>query len=862
MHKCLNCNTEFEGKFCPECGTQWQEEKTCPQCGTTLAGNAKFCTECGYSFLQRTESSAPQTMQQTTENAVNSDAAESNAKTAKVHFFTEKRKSLIFKILGYVPAALIVLFSLLLFAFYAAPVAVAVLGGETLFGEDLGNESLGNVYQMVGYSEIPSLQGGMIALIVCAVLSLAFGVAIAVSVFHPKLNLRQITLFQKIRLKLTDLFTYCGYLFYFTYLIVGCVVIGQVNAADEGTGTFAAGACPILLIVFTILFALLSAGAISGRFFITKKNPTYAEKEREKTEIWNRGCLEKIAAEQAAIKASLVAPVPPEPPVKVRKPKKKSIPKPQGLLKEVIALRRMKRLILSFCFFILPIVALMPGTKYVKKWNYKQAREKWSMILAIVFSVCAMAIVLGFVSWLTVDSVQRDIRSCEENIRECEEDIQRYEENIQECEESISYYQEEIQSLEVEIQSCEKHIQSLEEGNQEDEFTIQYYQYKIDDCQYRIQDYQDRIQDCRDSIQNYRDLIQYNQSDLQDYEYELQDSGGRFIMLLEFPLSLLTLALYYLGIFIAALVAIRRQNKLCMEFYGTKSPKKDTTPIFDFDKLNYYYLNYLQAKKKYRDYSRARNKYKIDKAIYDYCDKRYKCEKPYDKKPPRAYFWARAHKVLVSVIASLLVVAIVLSIALPVALPPILHDKMFDADTVRGIYVGADYTYVEEKLGEPDRKTDTVWTYYSSNCRAKFKKLESLEEELKEREDFEEIGRLTEEIDELTKELNETVYKSITVRFAKNEYDSYAVYEIRLDTAVNSDSKKETKKVSIIYGGRIHTHVFKDDRLTEIYYTDGSYARYYIPESAFSSVDTDTKGEYEISWSDSWGTYYETVYVQ
>ena len=51
MHKCLNCGTEFEGNFCPECGTHKNDGKNCRQCGKLLPKNAKFCTECGYSFL-------------------------------------------------------------------------------------------------------------------------------------------------------------------------------------------------------------------------------------------------------------------------------------------------------------------------------------------------------------------------------------------------------------------------------------------------------------------------------------------------------------------------------------------------------------------------------------------------------------------------------------------------------------------------------------------------------------------------------------------------------------------------------------------------------------------------------------------
>ncbi len=55
MHKCFRCGAEFEGGFCPECGTQWQEQKHCPQCGATLAGSAKFCNNCGHSFVESAE---------------------------------------------------------------------------------------------------------------------------------------------------------------------------------------------------------------------------------------------------------------------------------------------------------------------------------------------------------------------------------------------------------------------------------------------------------------------------------------------------------------------------------------------------------------------------------------------------------------------------------------------------------------------------------------------------------------------------------------------------------------------------------------------------------------------------------------
>ncbi|MDE7453374.1 MAG: zinc ribbon domain-containing protein, partial [Clostridia bacterium] len=50
MHKCSNCGTEFETRFCPDCGTKWLADKTCPKCKTVSKGGANFCAECGHFF--------------------------------------------------------------------------------------------------------------------------------------------------------------------------------------------------------------------------------------------------------------------------------------------------------------------------------------------------------------------------------------------------------------------------------------------------------------------------------------------------------------------------------------------------------------------------------------------------------------------------------------------------------------------------------------------------------------------------------------------------------------------------------------------------------------------------------------------
>lgn len=47
MLKCKNCGNEYEGNFCPVCGTRAEEKKFCPACGAALDRDAEFCACCG-----------------------------------------------------------------------------------------------------------------------------------------------------------------------------------------------------------------------------------------------------------------------------------------------------------------------------------------------------------------------------------------------------------------------------------------------------------------------------------------------------------------------------------------------------------------------------------------------------------------------------------------------------------------------------------------------------------------------------------------------------------------------------------------------------------------------------------------------
>ena len=55
--KCEKCGTEFEGNFCPNCGTPSEAGKNiCPKCRQARSGADRFCKNCGYDFHQSEKS--------------------------------------------------------------------------------------------------------------------------------------------------------------------------------------------------------------------------------------------------------------------------------------------------------------------------------------------------------------------------------------------------------------------------------------------------------------------------------------------------------------------------------------------------------------------------------------------------------------------------------------------------------------------------------------------------------------------------------------------------------------------------------------------------------------------------------------
>lgn len=284
MHKCFKCGTEFDGKFCPNCGSKWEEEKLCPQCGANLPGEARFCTQCGYSFAEEKAEVAKKPKQETPQK--------------------------VFSALRFLPFAALALFSVLLFAFFAAPVASIVMG------EGFPNMSLGNVYSMQSgiLSDLPQLYGSLVSLIIFAVIAFLYACAFGVLLFVIGIEFKSVKT-AKYEISLISLMSFISLVFYLIVFIIAATVMGMISSADGGMGILVSGACPILLMVFSIVFALLAAGALVARLLLAKKYPELAREEKLRKERY-------IQAEKERKEHFYATHTAPVPPVMAGQPKK------------------------------------------------------------------------------------------------------------------------------------------------------------------------------------------------------------------------------------------------------------------------------------------------------------------------------------------------------------------------------------------------------------------------------------------------------------------------------------------------------------------------------------------------------------
>ena len=181
-------------------------------------------------------------------------------------------------VVKYLPAGLFALYSLLMFFFYLG--SVAKIPPSLLTGDGI---NFGNVYELLSEPMLEDFHGALGTLIAFAVIGLVCAIAGLAFLETPFYDLTKIN--EKIVRILRFVWKFVPCLFYFLFFIVACVIYGKVaglNTEMNGYITFVAGACPALIMTFTILFALIHAASLLCEFFILKDEPqTPAENEIE-----------------------------------------------------------------------------------------------------------------------------------------------------------------------------------------------------------------------------------------------------------------------------------------------------------------------------------------------------------------------------------------------------------------------------------------------------------------------------------------------------------------------------------------------------------------------------------------------------
>ncbi len=158
--ECKNCGTEYEGRFCPECGNECKEQgqtdcvTVCPQCGSERAGKVKFCVNCGYNYETRSSSNTA-----------------TGGKINGLQSFISERKGVIYRVYRYLIAGGMLLAGVIALLCLAAPTMV-----EKFFGEI--NPLCTGFTAMIGGKgvDVPgSVVGASRALLAMSIIALIYG---------------------------------------------------------------------------------------------------------------------------------------------------------------------------------------------------------------------------------------------------------------------------------------------------------------------------------------------------------------------------------------------------------------------------------------------------------------------------------------------------------------------------------------------------------------------------------------------------------------------------------------------------------------------------------------------------------------
>ncbi len=217
---------------------------TCTQCGTEFEGN--FCPNCGKGVEAARENVAEPQEKAPDRGTVSSGAVK------------------IFDLLPYVPTLLFALFAALSFLFFLGP--VSAFGGFGL---------MGSVYGMLPMGDTVAT----LCIVLIAFAALSFVLACIMLLFTFRITLR-VKRFGKDKSgpRVLDVLTYVAYALYLASFIVAIALIAETKLLGGP------GAAPLCTLIFALLFALCSVGAMLAHYLIPKKNAAFANFLKERAE--------------------------------------------------------------------------------------------------------------------------------------------------------------------------------------------------------------------------------------------------------------------------------------------------------------------------------------------------------------------------------------------------------------------------------------------------------------------------------------------------------------------------------------------------------------------------------------------------
>lgn len=277
MNKCENCGTEFEGKFCPECGRCATDGGACPNCGAPRKGGEKFCSECGYSFADGTPPAESTEQKREPRERKSREPKPPREKREKLPEGTPADRKT-YETLRFLPSVLVALFAAVCFAFFAADAGVMSATGLSV--------STGSIYE-VAFKGTGALSVTLKAMFAFTAVTLVVSIIWMTFVFKNSLKGTTFKIAGKPCLY-TALFNVLGVALTFAVMIISSVACVQLKAAFGVVGeleeigvTVKPAAGLVLVLVFSILFGLATAACPIGRLYIASGAPAIKQKEIE-----------------------------------------------------------------------------------------------------------------------------------------------------------------------------------------------------------------------------------------------------------------------------------------------------------------------------------------------------------------------------------------------------------------------------------------------------------------------------------------------------------------------------------------------------------------------------------------------------